>query len=43
MIPLDKVLALAGVSPSLSEEQSIHTLDDLAQAARAHRLQNLPG
>jgi DNA polymerase (family 10) len=43
MIPLDKVLALAGVSPSLSEEQSINTLDDLAQAARAHRLQNLPG
>jgi len=42
MIPLDKVLALAGAPASLAAEQSIHTLDELAEAARAHRLRNLP-
>jgi len=47
MIPLDKVLALAGVSASLADlltgEVSIHTVDDLVEAARAHRLRSLPG
>jgi len=43
MIPLDKVLALARVPASLAAEQSIHTLDELAEAARAHRLRSLPG
>jgi len=47
MIPLDKVLALAGVSASsvtvLTGETSIRTVDELAQAARAHRLRDLPG
>lgn len=43
MIPLNKVLALAGAPASLAIEQSIHTLDDLAEAARDHRLRDLPG
>jgi len=43
MISLDKVLALAGAPASLAAERAIHTLDDLAEAARAHRLRALPG
>jgi len=47
MIPLDKVLALAGVSASsvavLTGETSILTVDELAQTAQAHQLRVLPG
>lgn len=43
MVPLDKLLALAGVSTPLIEKLSIYTLDDLAEAAQAHRLRNLSG
>ncbi len=41
------VLALAGVSASLTDiltgKMSIHTVDELAEAARAQRLRGLPG